>query len=172
MKKNIDAWIGSIDVDELRDGAELAKVGAALTALEDAERALTETVRTARDAGHSWTVIAAVLGTSRQNAYRKFAEAVRDGRGLPPSDAGRRMPKVAPKAQSWEVVPNAGGGWDVTSKGGRVAAHADTQAQAIARAKQIVRNKGGGEVTIVGRDGRIQAGDSVAPGDESRSISS
>jgi transcriptional regulator with XRE-family HTH domain len=68
------------------------------------------------------------------------------------------------------VVPNSEGGWDVTGAGVRRSAHADTQAEAIARAKQIVHNAGGGEVTIHGRDGKIRSKDKVEPGIDPRKI--
>jgi hypothetical protein len=65
------------------------------------------------------------------------------------------------------VVRNPKGGWDVTKPGAsRASAHADTQAAAIARAKEIVANQGGGEVRIHGRDGRIRDSDTVAPGND------
>jgi hypothetical protein len=65
------------------------------------------------------------------------------------------------------VSPNPDGGWDVKApNAGRASAHTDTQAQAIARAKEIVANTGGGEVTIQGRDGRIRDSDTVPPGND------
>lgn len=65
------------------------------------------------------------------------------------------------------VVPNANGGWNVQKPGGsRASAHTDTQAEAIARAKEIVGNAGGGEVRIHGRDGKIRDSDTVAPGND------
>lgn len=65
------------------------------------------------------------------------------------------------------VVPNSSGGWDVKAPGAsRASAHTDTQAQAIARAKEIVDNAGGGEVRIHGRDGQIRNSDTVAPGND------
>ncbi|MBF5082379.1 DUF2188 domain-containing protein [Quadrisphaera sp. INWT6] len=73
-------------------------------------------------------------------------------------------------ATNRNVVPNPDGGWDVTGAGKRASAHTDTQAEAISRAKTIVGNQGGGEVTISGRDGRIRAKDTVAPGDDPRNI--
>lgn len=45
----------------------------------------------------------------------------------------------------------------------RASAHAPTQAQAERRAKEIVSNRGGGEVRIHGKDGRIRDSDTVAP---------
>ncbi|MBX9244643.1 DUF2188 domain-containing protein [Actinotalea ferrariae] len=68
------------------------------------------------------------------------------------------------------VVPNPGGGWDVTGAGKRASAHTDTQAEAIARAKEIVGNAGGGEVSIHGRDGKVRAKDTVEPGNDPRNI--
>lgn len=65
------------------------------------------------------------------------------------------------------VVPNPGGGWDVTKPGGsRASAHTDTQAEAISRAREIVTNAGGGEVQIHGRNGRIRDSDTIAPGND------
>ena len=65
------------------------------------------------------------------------------------------------------VVSSKSGGWDVKKPGGdRSSAHADTQAQAIARAKEIVGRAGGGEVRIHGRDGAIRDSDTVAPGND------
>jgi hypothetical protein len=69
------------------------------------------------------------------------------------------------KSNSRHVVPNPKGGWDVKAPGSkRSSAHTDTQSQAEDRAKQIVRNAGGGEVRVHGRDGRIRDSDTVAPG--------
>lgn len=65
------------------------------------------------------------------------------------------------------VVPNPRGGWDVRAPGAdRASAHADTQAAGINRAREIVRNTGGGEVVIHGRDGRIRDSDTVPPGND------
>ncbi|MBN9327394.1 DUF2188 domain-containing protein [Cellulomonas sp. 73-145] len=73
-------------------------------------------------------------------------------------------------APNRNVVPNPKGGWDVTGGGERASAHTETQAEAIARAKQIVANQGGGEVSISGRDGRIRAKDTVKPGNDPRQV--
>lgn len=68
------------------------------------------------------------------------------------------------------VVPNPDGGWDVKAPGAeRASSHHTTQRSAETRAKQIVGNKGGGEVRIHGRDGRIRDSDTVAPGNDPRS---
>ena len=46
----------------------------------------------------------------------------------------------------------------------------NTQAEAIARAKEVVGNLGGGEVTVHGQDGKIRDSDTVAPGNDPSSI--
>lgn len=65
------------------------------------------------------------------------------------------------------VVPDPDGGWRIVKPGAsRSSGHEATQAAAIERAKQIVRNQGGGEVRIHGRDGRIRDSDTVKPGND------
>ena len=65
------------------------------------------------------------------------------------------------------VVHNPDGGWDVKKPGSsRASDHKTTQAEAVERARQIVRNAGGGEVRIHGRDGRIRDSDTIAPGND------
>lgn len=65
------------------------------------------------------------------------------------------------------VVQNSDGGWDVKAPGAkRASAHTTTQADAIARAKEIVGNAGGGEVVTHGRDGKIRNSDTVRPGND------
>ena len=65
------------------------------------------------------------------------------------------------------VVPNPNGGWDVRGADAqRASAHADTQSDAVARARQIVGNLGGGEVTVHNKQGQIRDSDTVAPGND------
>ena len=65
------------------------------------------------------------------------------------------------------VVPTPDGGWDVkAAKAKRSSKHTETQAEAIQHAKAIVRNSGGGEVRLQGRDGRFRDSDTVAPGND------
>ncbi|MFJ8967032.1 DUF2188 domain-containing protein [Lentzea sp. NPDC102401] len=66
------------------------------------------------------------------------------------------------------VVPNnERGGWDVVAPGSsRASSHHDTQADAIARGREIVGNAGGGELRIHGRDGHIRDSDTIAPGND------
>jgi hypothetical protein len=65
------------------------------------------------------------------------------------------------------VVPSKNGGWDVKAGGAsRASAHTRTQSEAQDRARDIVRNAGGGEVRTHGRDGRIRDSDTIAPGND------
>lgn len=58
-------------------------------------------------------------------------------------------------------------GWAVQSPGGeRASSVHTTQKAAEQAAKQTVRNLGGGEVRIQGRDGRWRDSDTVAPGND------
>jgi Uncharacterized protein conserved in bacteria (DUF2188) len=62
------------------------------------------------------------------------------------------------------VVPNPQGGWDVRKPGAdRASSHHDTQSDAERRAKDILRNVGGGEAVIHRPDGRIRDSDTVPP---------
>lgn len=65
------------------------------------------------------------------------------------------------------VVPNPDGGWDVKKPGAnRSSSRENTQSEAINRAREIVRNAGGGEVVIHRPDGTIRDSDTVAPGND------
>ena len=65
------------------------------------------------------------------------------------------------------VVRNPKGGWDVKKPGSSKASHhAETQKEAIDRAREIVKNSGGGEVRIHRADGRIRDSDTIAPGND------
>ncbi|MBO9057504.1 DUF2188 domain-containing protein [Curtobacterium flaccumfaciens pv. flaccumfaciens] len=60
------------------------------------------------------------------------------------------------------------GGWDVKKEDAdRASAHTRTQAEAIARAKEIADNAGGGDVRIQGRDGKWRDSDTTPRGYES-----
>jgi len=41
-----------------------------------------------------------------------------------------------------------------------------TQAEAIQEAREMLQNAGGGELTIMGRDGLIRSKDTIAPGND------
>jgi Uncharacterized protein conserved in bacteria (DUF2188) len=72
------------------------------------------------------------------------------------------------KPNNRHVVPSkTGSGWDVKAPGAsRASSHHDTQSAAAKAARQIVVNRGGGEVVTHGRDGRIRDSDTIAPGND------
>jgi len=41
-----------------------------------------------------------------------------------------------------------------------------TQAEAERAAREVLRNQGGGELTTMGRDGKIRSKDTIAPGND------
>lgn len=56
-----------------------------------------------------------------------------------------------------DVMPSPEGGWDVRKPSSkRASSHHATQKDAIQAARRILRNEGGGELLIKGRDGRIR----------------
>lgn len=42
----------------------------------------------------------------------------------------------------------------------------ETQEEAVAAARENLRSQGGGELTIMGRDGKIRSKDTIAPGND------
>lgn len=65
------------------------------------------------------------------------------------------------------VVPGKNGGWDIKKPGStRSSGSSPTQGDATKRAKEIVRNAGGGEVTIHRPNGQIRNSDTVKPGND------
>lgn len=65
------------------------------------------------------------------------------------------------------VVPNPEGGWDVKKpRSNHSSSHTKTQQEAVDRAREIVKNQGGGEVRIHGKDGKIRDSDTIAPGND------
>lgn len=65
------------------------------------------------------------------------------------------------------VQQRADGDWEIKKPGAdRASAVLDTQSAAINRARQILSNDGGGELTIKGQNGRIRDSDTVSPGND------
>jgi len=60
----------------LPDPGALLEVMAARDACRQAELSLRRTVRAARQAGHAWSALGTVLGTTRQAAQQRFDEPV------------------------------------------------------------------------------------------------
>ena len=62
------------------------------------------------------------------------------------------------------IVRSLDGGWDATGAyAQRSSEHANVQAEAIQYAREVVRNAGGGEARIQGRDGCSRDSSIVAP---------
>ena len=55
-----------------RDAEHFRRIIAAVKALEAARADLDAAVAAAREAGDSWTIIGAALGTTKQAAYQRF----------------------------------------------------------------------------------------------------
>jgi hypothetical protein len=61
-------------------------------------------------------------------------------------------------------------GWSVDRPGAqRSSSVHETQQEAIDTARQNLRNDGGGELAIKGRDGKVRAQDTISPGNDPRS---
>lgn len=52
----------------------------------------------------------------------------------------------------------------------RAGSRHETQADAIESARRMLQNSGGGELTVMGRDGKIRSKDTIEPGNDPRSI--
>jgi Uncharacterized protein conserved in bacteria (DUF2188) len=61
------------------------------------------------------------------------------------------------------VKQNAAGGWDVLREGDRrTSVQADTQQEAMTRARALVRKAGGGEVRVMNRVGKVVDSNTVS----------
>lgn len=62
------------------------------------------------------------------------------------------------------------GNWEIHKPGsGRASAVTRTQAEGMARAREILGNDGGGEMQVRALDGTIRAQDTIPPGNDPRS---
>jgi len=61
------------------------------------------------------------------------------------------------------VTPSAKGGWSVVNPSGGERSHHRTQKDAIDGAREIIKNAGGGEINIYGKDGRIRDKNTIKP---------
>jgi len=74
---------------------------------------------------------------------------------------------MAGQANARNVVHRSDGTWAVEKPGSdRASAVTTTQAEAIARGREILRNDGGGELRIHGLDGQIRSADTIPPGND------
>ena len=71
------------------------------------------------------------------------------------------------KPQDRSVFRRTNGTWvNQRNDAERVSSVHSTQAHAIAAARQNLTNQGGGELTVMGLDGRIRSKDTIAPGND------
>jgi hypothetical protein len=72
-----ERWLGSLDPAAIAlpdaDASHLRRIGAAVRAAANSQVELADAVA-AREHGHTWTQIAAMLGTSRQAAQERYGE--------------------------------------------------------------------------------------------------
>ena len=112
------------------------------------------------------------LGTAVARQFRSrtstaTVDAVRLKAGLILGTDNEPRRFTMPNPNDRYVVPDLDGGWDVkAAQAKRSSKHNQTPAEAIQHAKEIVRNAGGGEVRIQGKDGRFRDSDTVAPGND------
>jgi 3-keto-L-gulonate-6-phosphate decarboxylase len=69
-----ETGLDSVAPESLRDASQFRRIIAARKALEAAQQELRDAVAAARDAGDSWTVIGAAMGTTKQAAFKRFAK--------------------------------------------------------------------------------------------------
>lgn len=85
------------------------------------------------------------------------------GRSAGKSSGGAR--KGGPERRI--VSPVKGGGYRIDKPGGkRASGTADTKKEAGDKAKRMVRNAGGGEVTFRDKAGRIENSNTIKPGND------
>ncbi|MGM0386165.1 MAG: hypothetical protein ACQERF_09330 [Actinomycetota bacterium] len=67
-------WLDQLEpsANTARDAVHFRRILAARQHIADADAELREAVKAAREAGDSWTVIAAALDTTRQAAQQRF----------------------------------------------------------------------------------------------------
>jgi hypothetical protein len=71
-----DAGLEQVDpaTHRAKDARHFRRIVAAQQGIDDAEGELRAAVEAAREAGETWVVIGAALGTSKQNAFQRFGK--------------------------------------------------------------------------------------------------
>jgi hypothetical protein len=76
--EDTERWLDSLDPADIAlpgaDASRLRRIGAAVRATAAIQVELADAVADAREHGHTWNQIAAVLGTSRQAAQERYGE--------------------------------------------------------------------------------------------------
>jgi len=75
------------------------------------------------------------------------------------------------KGRDRTVYKNSNGEWvNKRNDAERASSLHRTQKEAEQAARQMLKNQGGGELTTMNREGRIRSKDTIAPGNDPRSI--
>lgn len=76
--EDAERWLDSLDPAAIglpdADASRLRRIGAAVRAVANSQAELADAVADAREHDHTWTQIAAMLGTSRQAAQERYGE--------------------------------------------------------------------------------------------------
>jgi FAD/FMN-containing dehydrogenase len=76
--EDAERWLDSLDPAAIAspdaDASRLRRIAEAVRAAADSQAELASAVTAARAHGHTWTQIAAMLGTSRQAARERYGE--------------------------------------------------------------------------------------------------
>ncbi len=107
-----------------------------------------------------------VRGRPLRRAQAKIRLRAANGNGVYERVSVGREGQIVSRANDSDryVQPNnRRGGWDIVKeRHQRASAHTRTKAEAINRARQIVRNQGGGEIRIKNQQGRLIDSDTVS----------
>lgn len=69
-----ETGLDSVAPESLRDASHFRRIIEARGGLEAADKELHDAVAAAREAGDSWAVIGAAMGTTKQAAFQRFAK--------------------------------------------------------------------------------------------------
>ncbi len=76
--EDAERWLDSLDPSAIAspdaDASRLRRIGAAVRGAANSQVELADAVADAREHGHTWNQIAAMLGTSRQAAQERYGE--------------------------------------------------------------------------------------------------
>ena len=76
-----ETGLDSVAPESLRDASHFRRIIEARKGLEAADKELHDAVAAAREAGDSWTVIGAAMGTTKQAAFQRFSKDTEQAAG-------------------------------------------------------------------------------------------
>ena len=157
-------------VDTVKDdGADIGELAAVWAVLNVVEAGAAEGDREIAEIRRGFNELLAGQELAPADLFEYIAESVEQGdwRALGLSHVEPEVEEAlmgGANDSDRYVVPNEErGGWDVVKEDyERASAHADTKAAAVSRAREIVRNQGGGEIRIANQQGRFSDSDTVS----------